>query len=160
MKLARSHYPLNLRQASTPAYRNLLQNSASSSAQTITFLYTIKTSICRQHFNPPIWHDAHFHQFEITLELEATCYPADLYGLDMVEVENQLQNWAELLPEVVNEHPLCPHGSTEEMCIYFAQIPLDPHIKIRQVSVSENANRVTTLPFSPSLIQTKAADEK
>ncbi|MGB3403310.1 MAG: 6-carboxytetrahydropterin synthase [Microcoleaceae cyanobacterium] len=151
MKSARSHYPRNLRQTSTPAYRNILQASASSASQAVTFLYTIKTTLHRQHFNPPIWHDPHFHLFEITLELEATCYPEDLYGLDMVEVENQLKDWAELLPEIINEHPQCCHGTTEQMCVYFSQIPIDPHIKIRQVSVSETPNRVTTLPLSPSV---------
>lgn len=160
MKLARSHYPLNLRQTAIPAYRNILSASPSPQSQPITFLYTIKTTLHRQHFNPPIWHDPHFHHFEITLELQATCYPGDLYGLDMVEVENQLQNWAEMLPHIINEHPLCPHGTTEEMCIYFAQIPLDSHIHILQVSVSETPNRVTTLPLHPPSFMDKPSPEK
>lgn len=151
MKSARSHYPENLRQTSTPAYRNILPASTAEGSQPVTFLYMIKTSLNRQHYNPPIWHEPHFHLFEITLELEAVCYPEDLYGLDMVEVENQLKNWAELLPEIINEHPICSHGTTEQMCVYFAQIPLDPHIKLRQVSVSETPNRVTTLPLYPSV---------
>ncbi len=160
MKSARSHYPVNFQQTSTPAYRNILPNQASAQSQPITFLYTIKTTLHRQHFNPPIWHNPHFHDFEITLELEAICYPGDLYGLDMVEVENQLKNWAEILPDLINDHPLCPHGTTEEMCVYFAQIPLDSQIKILQVSVSETPNRVTTLPLHSSMVLEQAKSAK
>ncbi|MGB3535640.1 MAG: 6-carboxytetrahydropterin synthase [Microcoleaceae cyanobacterium] len=160
MTSARSHYPLNLQQTSTPAYRNILQTSASAQSEAITFLYTIKTTLCRQHFNPPIWQNPHFHDFEITLELLATCNPGDLYGLDMVEVENQLKNRAEMLPDLINEHPLCPHGTTEEMCLYFAQISLDSQIKILQVSVSETPNRVTTLPLHSSPFSEKFSNYK
>lgn len=102
----------------------------------------------RQHCNPPIWTDYHFHSFEISLELSATCQPGDLYGLDIVEMESKLHLWGEQLPEKINEHPACPHGTTEEMCLYFAEIPLEPHVKLLGVSVSETPNRATTLRLS------------
>lgn len=145
MKSARSHYPPHLRETVTSPYRNILSVPIQVDSQPVTFSYTIKATLRRQHTNPPIWHHLHYHQFEVILDLEATCHPGDLYGLDMVEVENQLHLWAEELPDLINEHPLCPYGTTEEMCLYFSKIPLDPGIKIIQVSVSETPNRVTTL---------------
>ena len=148
MKSARSHYPAHLRETLTSPYRNILSAPIQPDAQPITFAYTIKANVRRQHTNPPIWHHLHYHQFEICLDLEATCHPGDLYGLDMVEVENQLHLWAEELPDVINEHPQCPYGTTEEMCLYFAKIPLDSAIQIIQVSVSETPNRVTSLKLN------------
>lgn len=144
----RSHYPPELREKATIPYRNVISLNDQVYQEPLIFTYQIRTILHRQHFNPPIWTDAHFHDFEITLELEAVRYPEDLYGLDMVEMENQLQRWAKQLPEIINDHPLCPHGTTEEMCVYFSRIPVDPHIKILQVSVSETPNRVTTLRLS------------
>lgn len=145
MKERRWHYPPHLRNTQTIPYHNTLPIEPDSYREALTFNYTIKVKFHRQHCNPPLWTDLHFHTFEVTLELEAVCQPRDLYGLDMVEVENQLYLWAEQLPEIVNEHPLCPHGTTEEMCLYFTKIPVDSHIKILSASVSETPNRVTTL---------------
>lgn len=147
----RSHYPPELREKATSPYRNIISKDDQVYQEALIFTYQIKTTLHRQHFNPPIWTDAHFHDFEITLELEAVRYPEDLYGLDMVEMENLLQLWAKQLPPIINNHPLCPHGTTEEMCLYFSRIPVDHPIKIIQVSVSETPNRVTTLrlPSAP-----------
>ncbi|MDY7020472.1 MAG: hypothetical protein SWJ54_03795 [Cyanobacteriota bacterium] len=142
---SRWHYPTHLKHSTTVPYQGIIPLERQIHHQSITFDYTIKTTLSRQHCNPPIWTDFHFHTFEIILELAATCQPGDLYGLDMVEMENKLYLWAEKLPEKINEHPLCPHGTTEEMCLYFAQIKLEPHVKLLRVSVSETANRVTTL---------------
>ncbi|NJK38211.1 MAG: hypothetical protein HC835_15755 [Oscillatoriales cyanobacterium RM2_1_1] len=105
----------------------------------------MKGSFSRQHCNPPIWFDLHVHTFEVTLELKALCQPGDLYGLDMVEMENCLALWIDQLPEVINQHSACPHGTTEELCLYFAQISLEPHVQLLKVSVSETPNRITTL---------------
>lgn len=63
----------------------------------------------------------------------------------MVEVEKRLQAWAGRLPALVNECVECPLGTTEQLCLYFAQMPLEAHIKIISVSVSETSNRVTQL---------------
>ena len=141
----RSHYPPEWLEKQTIPYRNIVGVNEQIYRESLTFNYTIKTTLHRQHFNPPIWKDCHFHDFEISLELQAVRHPEDLYGLDMVEMENQLQVWAKQLPEIVNDHPLCPHGTTEEMCLYFSRIPIDNHIQIMRVSVSETPNRVTTL---------------
>lgn len=142
----RSHYPQEWQEKSTIPYHNIVEVNEQVYREPLTFNYTIKTTLHRQHFNPPIWWDCHFHNFEISLELQAVRQPEDLYGLDMVEMENQLQVWAKQLPEIINDHPLCPHGTTEEMCLYISQIPIDSHIQILRVSVSETPNRVTTLP--------------
>lgn len=63
----------------------------------------------------------------------------------MIEAEKLLNQWANAIPEVVNELPTCPGGTTEEMCLYFAQIPMADHIQITSVSVSETPERVTIL---------------
>lgn len=143
MKEARSHYPQHLRNTATIPYQNIVPVTAQVYHQSLTFNYQIKTTITRKHFNPPLWTDAHSHDFEVALELEAVCHPEDLYGLDMVEMENRLRIWAEQLPDIVNNHPLCPKGTTEELCLYFSRIPMDDHIKLMSVSVAETPNRAT-----------------
>lgn len=145
---SRWHYPPSLKSAQNIPYQGIIPPENQVRSQAATFNYTIKATLRRQHCNPPIWTDFHLHTFEIILELAATCQPGDLYGLDMVEMENQLYLWAEQLPEKINQHPLCPHGTTEEMCLYFARIPVEPHVKLLSVSVSETPNRVTTLRLS------------
>jgi hypothetical protein len=148
MSDSRWHYPASLKHSQTIPYQGIISLENQVHHQPVTFNYTIKATLRRQHCNPPIWTNFHYHTFEIILELAAICQPGDLYGLDMVEMENKLYIWAEQLPEKINEHPLCPHGTTEEMCLYFAQIPVEPHVKLLSVSVSETSNRVTTLKLS------------
>lgn len=145
---SRWHYPTHLKDPEKIPYQGIIPLEKQVHHQPITFNYTIKATFFRQHCNPPIWTDFHYHTFEIILELAAICQPGDLYGLDMVEMENKLNLWAEKLPEKINEHPLCPHGTTEEMCFYFAQIPVEPHVKLLSVSISETPSRVTTLQLS------------
>ncbi|MBD1995194.1 hypothetical protein H6G00_00940 [Leptolyngbya sp. FACHB-541] len=101
----------------------------------------------RKHCNPPIWTDTHFHNFQITLHLQAVRGVSAMYGIDMIEVEMLLKAWAEALPEVVNEHPLCIGGTTEDLCLYFARIELDPHIQLLRVDVAETPERITSLPI-------------
>ena len=48
----------------------------------------------------------------------------------MVEMEQRLQEWGERLPIIVNDCSLCPGGTTEELCCYFASIPLESHVKL------------------------------
>jgi 6-pyruvoyl-tetrahydropterin synthase len=89
--------------------------------------------------------ESHDHDFLVTLYLQATRRPEDMYGLDMVETEELLKEWGAYLPNPVNDCPECSLGTTEQLCSYFAQIKLDSHIKIVSVSVSETSNRVTQL---------------
>lgn len=82
--------------------------------------------------------------------MRAVCRSTDLYGLDMVEVQRILVHFAESLPEVINDSPHIPLGTTEQLCLYFLGLKtlLDPHISIVSVSVSEETGRVTTLSAS------------
>jgi 6-pyruvoyl-tetrahydropterin synthase len=111
----------------------------------ILYEYQISTRIKRRHFNPPLWVDIHPHEYAITLHLSAARTESGLFGLDMIEVENALREWAELLPEIVNDCSLCPHGTTEEMCHYFTRLPLAEHITLTAVSIAESPERVTLL---------------
>jgi hypothetical protein len=68
----------------------------------------------------------------------------------MVEVQRILANFAESLPEIVNDCPQVSLGTTEQLCIYFFGLRplLDPHITLVSVSVSEETGRVTSLSAS------------
>lgn len=140
--MSQSHYPPEL-QGQVAPYRQAIAQPTRT--QPILFHYEISTIIRRQHFNPPIWTDAHYHDFRVTLHLQAMLESAAMYGIDMVEVEQRLRGWAEQLPEVVNNHPTCEGGTTEELCLYFAQMPLDAHMDLLRVDVSEVSERVTSL---------------
>ena len=89
--------------------------------------------------------DIHAHDFRIMLQLRAERRPSELYGLDMVNVEQQLKHYADQFPPLINDHPQTPKGTTEEMCEYFSHMPLGPHIQLLAVSVSECPERVTRL---------------
>lgn len=148
---SRSHYPLELQRSEIAPYLVVSRRARGRRESSTLFHYRISYSFRRKHFNPPIWLDAHEHEFEVRLHLQAVRSPSSLYGLDMVEVESLLKFFAEALPEVVNDHPAMPGGTTEEMCEYFAAIELDPHIQVLQVDVSEVSQRVTSFkPFSSS----------
>ena len=114
------------------------------------FDYDIRYTLTRQHYNPPVSMNAHPHDFCITLELRAQRQPPDIYGLDMVDVEQQLKAYANQLPPVVNDHPEVPTGTTEELCEYFAKMPLASHIQVLSVSVAECPERVTRLRLAPA----------
>jgi 6-pyruvoyl-tetrahydropterin synthase len=152
---ARSHYPSSY-SSDSPVYRNALKTyaSESSSPQTfkhpLAFDYRIAYQLTRLHYNPPIWLDSHPHRFSVELTLRAVCRSNDLYGLDMVEVQRILTHFAESLPEVINDSPHIPLGTTEQLCLYFFGLKalLDPHITIVSVSVSEECGRVTSLSAS------------
>ncbi|UFP95264.1 hypothetical protein ISF26_03155 [Gloeobacter morelensis MG652769] len=111
----------------------------------IRYAYRIGARFRRRHANPPLWHDRHEHDFAVTLDLAAVRPSTGLYGLDMVALEQQLQQWVAALPEVLNDCPLCPHGTTEELCHYFATLALEPHVSLLAVSVAESPERVTIL---------------
>ena len=113
--------------------------------QSLIFDYQIRAVLRRQHHNPPIWIENHWHDFQVTLHLRAQRNPSDMYGLDMVEMEQRLQEWGGRLPIIVNDCPLCPGGTTEELCCYFASIPLESHVTLIGVSVAENPERLTYL---------------
>ncbi len=152
---ARSHYPENY-SLDTPVYRNALKTHAieSSNAQTfkhpLVFDYRIGCQLLRRHYNPPVWLDSHPHRFSIEVTLRAVCHPCDLYGVDMVEAQRLLTHFAESLPEVINDSPYVPLGTTEQLCLYFFGLKtlLDRHIKIVEVSVSEETGRITSLRSS------------
>lgn len=109
------------------------------------FDYDITYTLTRNHYNPPVGMDVHPHHFCITLELRAQRCPPSIYGLDMVYLETQLQQYANQLPDVVNDHPDIPTGTTEELCEYFARMPLEPHVELLAVSVAECPERITRL---------------
>ena len=62
----RSHYPPEWLEKQTIPYRNIVGVNEQIYRESLTFNYTIKTTLHRQHFNPPIWKDCHFHDFEET----------------------------------------------------------------------------------------------
>jgi hypothetical protein len=111
----------------------------------IRYEYRIATQFTRKHCNPPLWNNHHEHTFSVALELAANRPETGLFGLDMCEVERSLIAWAAVLPEVLNDCPRCPHGTTEELCHYFASLPLATHIELLRVSVSETQERTTIL---------------
>ena len=115
----------------------------------IFFDYSIQYTLTRSHSNPPVSLNIHPHDFCITLELRAERQPPDIYGLDMIRVERQLQTYANQLPDVVNDHPDIPAGTTEQLCEFFSRIPLESHIQLVSVSVAECPERVTRLKLTP-----------
>jgi hypothetical protein len=114
----------------------------------IRYDYRIACQFIRKHCNPPLWNNFHEHTFSVVLELSANRPETGLFGLDMCAIERTLIHWAEALPEVLNDCLLCPHGTTEELCHYFASLVLEPHIDLLSVSVSEAPERMTILRFS------------
>ena len=112
---------------------------------TAFFEYDICYTLTRLHYNPPIALDAHPHDFLITLHLRAQRISPNIYGLDMVKLEHELKDYAEQLPSTVNDHPRVPTGTTEELCEYFATMPLAPHIQLLSVSVGECPERLTRI---------------
>jgi hypothetical protein len=146
----RSHYPSQLQHNESPPYRQLDGQLLEqlSQRQECWFYYQISYTFRRQHSNPPIWTDAHWHEFEVKLHLRALRDRSSMYGIDMIEVESLLKDWSEQLPQLVNDHPLVKGGTTEDLCQYFAQIKLDPHIEVVAVEVGETPNRVTGLYLS------------
>jgi len=141
MNNAQSHYPAEL-QGTTAPYQ--LTKLAPRRSPTV-FHYQISANLRRQHSNPPIWNDAHYHDFRVTLHLRAVRGVCSMYGVDMIEQENLLKFFCDALPDVVNDHPLCGGGTTEDLCQYFATMQFDPHIDLVQVDVAETGDRITSL---------------
>lgn len=139
------HYPDNYRKAEGIPYRQIVSADSQVHRSSVTFQYRISYRLRRQHYNPPIWTQVHYHTFDISILLESVRSANDMYGVDIVEWESRLQQWAESIPATVNDLPGYELGTTEDMCIYISKIPLDDHIKIIQVSVSETPQRVTIL---------------
>ncbi|MBW4514546.1 MAG: hypothetical protein KME11_04915 [Timaviella obliquedivisa GSE-PSE-MK23-08B] len=136
---ARSHYPEALRGLSVPYSQGCAHECP------VIFHYQISHSFRRRHFNPPIWQDDHWHDFRVTLHLQAERSISGMYGLDMIEQENLLKYSCSELPELINDHQDLAGGTTEDLCLYFAKIQLDPHIKLLRVDVFESPERVTSL---------------
>ena len=115
--------------------------------------YQIKAKFKRLHCNPPIWHDYHCHDFEVTLVVKSPCYAGDIYGVDMIEAEQTLQQLINGIPEKINDLRDCSLGTTEQLCNYFLKKIqfCDRSIKIVSISVSETPNRVTKLWKKPWL---------
>lgn len=143
--IGREHYPTNVQQhSSEPPYQNVLPTHTPLTP----YQYQISASTRRMHGNPPIWDDFHPHTFQVVAEIRADRLPRALYGLDMIEAERVLQVVLNALPATVNDHPLCPYGTTEELCSYVAQELqswLPAHAILLTVSVSETPERVCTL---------------
>ena len=126
---ARSHYPSDFKFTEGVPYRQVIPTNSQVYWRKIksffspSFLdYTIKSTFKRQHCNPPIWHDYHYHDFELTVELRSPCSENDLYGVDMVEAEKIINSITDVLPERINELKECPQGTTEQLCYYFAKL--------------------------------------
>ena len=139
----RSHYPQNC-DRTNPAWVGVLADSPQDHLP-VLFYYQIEQSFSRKHHNPPVWTQPHYHQFRVRLSLAAVKVPSNLYGLDMVEVEQMLRNHIEQLPDSINRHPDCPHGTTEELCAYFANIKLPEPIALTEVAVAECPERWTII---------------
>ncbi len=118
--------------------------------KSLIFEYLISAQFYRQHSNPPLWTDYHYHNFQVTLTLTSPCNKADLYGVDMIEAQKILEAVCEQIPSKVNELPECINGTTEQLCLYFAsQVRFkDPQVQIKSVSVSETPERVTKISFA------------
>lgn len=108
------------------------------------FEYKISATFDRLHCNPPQWTNLHHHSFRVTLHLEAE-RTTGIYGLDMCEAERLLQEWGDRLPESIND--VIPSGTTEDLCLYFAQCPIPEGARLRKVAVSETPERVCVLSF-------------
>ena len=132
---------------------NVFQNAnANNNWQSLVFEYFISGNFYRQHSNPPLWTDYHYHDFQVTLQLKSVCNQKDLYGVDMIEAQKILDAVCQRLPNKINELPECANGTTEQLCLYFAsQIKFnDPQVCLESVSVSETPERVTKLNLSNS----------
>lgn len=101
----------------------------------------------RYHCNPPIWEEYHPHDFIVTIKLESRCNYGDLYGVDMVEAEKQLNQIINTIPAQINDLESCPNGTTEQLCVFFADnlTFCDPNIKLKEVIVGETPERLTCL---------------
>lgn len=148
----RSHYPVSaigLNQRGSP-HRGIstFDHDLLIKEGCLNFSYKISGSFSRFHGNPPVWTDQHWHQFSVELELASTQSPGDMYGVDMVEMQQLLQGFIDRIPDSVNDLPGCKSGTTEALCGYFAGVRSwisDPQVTVRSVSVSECPERVTTL---------------
>jgi 6-pyruvoyl-tetrahydropterin synthase len=109
------------------------------------FDYQISATFRRKHFNLP-HADHHYHDFRVTLHLQAERHKGEMYGLDMCEVERLLQATCDRIPDVVND--LISSGTTEEMCLWFGFISLPSNVKLIQVDVAETPERVTSWRFN------------
>ena len=141
----RAHYPASDRAAKGEPYLSVIAPDAQANRRELTFEYKIRYKMRRQHFNPPLFKQAHFHAFGIEITFQAVCGAADLYGIDIIEYENKVQNWAEQLPQIINEFPSLEIGTTEDLCWYFAQIPTGDRVKILAVAIDETPERTTIL---------------
>lgn len=141
----RAHYPASDRAAKREPYLSVIAPDAQANRRELTFEYKIRYQLRRQHFNPPLFQQSHVHVFGIEITFQAVCGAADLYGIDIIEHENKLQNWAERLPSIINEFPLLPIGTTEDMCWYFSQIPTEERVKVLAVAIDETPERTTIL---------------
>lgn len=128
-----------------PAASAVPSPQASIYSTTTIYDYRISAAFTREHSNPPLCHQRHSHDFTVTLHLQAVRPVNGLYGLDMIAFETALQHLAAALPSIINDHPDCPHGTTEELCHYFSRLPLDAHIRLLTVAVGETPERVTIL---------------
>jgi 6-pyruvoyl-tetrahydropterin synthase len=130
------------------SYLTAISSEAQIHRGQIRYEYRIACHFTRKHCNPPLWNNLHEHTFSVVLELAANRPETGLFGLDMCVIEKSLIHWAEALPEVLNDCSQCPHGTTEELCHYFASLGLEPHIELLSVSVSEAPERTTILRLS------------
>ncbi|NJR41244.1 MAG: hypothetical protein HC781_23375 [Leptolyngbyaceae cyanobacterium CSU_1_4] len=135
---------------SPPIYRNIDAQDSDllQTLRSLNFEYEIASSFERCHSNPPLWHDFHSHVFEVRLTFQSQQNTGDLYGLDMIEMQQQLEDLISKIPPTVNHLSGCEAGTTEALCSFFATIRTlisDPLIRLIKVSVSETRDRVTTL---------------
>lgn len=81
------------------------------------------------------------------IELKARCNYGDLYGVDMVEAEKQLKQIIATIPTQINDLESCPNGTTEQLCVFFADnlVFSDRNIKLKKVTVGETPERLTCL---------------
>jgi 6-pyruvoyl tetrahydropterin synthase len=133
-----------------PIYRNIDAQDSDllHTMRSLKFEYEIASSFERFHNNPPLWQDFHSHVFEVRLTFQSRQNPGDLYGLDMIEMQQKLKALISKIPPIVNNLPGCESGTTEALCSFFANIRTliaDSLIRLIKVSVSETSDRVTTL---------------
>lgn len=107
------------------------------------FGYRIQAQIARLHSNPPIFNDIHPHQFTVVLQLEADRKDGELYGLNMCDIEAELNQVLSSLPQYINDHPLIPNGTTEQFCEWLSKEL--KFLPITQIEVAECPERVTIL---------------
>ena len=128
-----------------PSYLSALNTGSQNDWDALKFDYIISENFTRNHSNPPLWVHAHAHDFRVEIFLQSTCCKDDLYGLDMVDCSRMLREYIELIPTSINDHPMCPNGTTEQMCYLFSKFLVDSHVTITQVRVSETPDRFTCL---------------